>query len=113
MRDILLFYWGGSRLGRRLYTALSTDSVDRLWLIKATPQFSSYCSACCLWQSNCRTFTGIPCRNCKQKLEQLEGCTRAIVDLASASADVEGNVVPQQVIDTLTAAGYPTTLLEG
>jgi copper chaperone CopZ len=51
--------------------------------------------------------------NVKQKLEQLDGCTSATVDLTSASAEVQGNVVPQQVIDTLTAAGYPTTLLEG
>lgn len=50
--------------------------------------------------------------NAKQKLEALEGCTSATVDLASASAEVQGTVDPQQVIDTLTAAGYPTTLLE-
>lgn len=48
----------------------------------------------------------------KQKLEQLEGCARVTVDLASASAEVEGNISPQQIIDTLTAAGYPATLLE-
>jgi copper chaperone CopZ len=50
--------------------------------------------------------------NVKQKLEALEGITSADVDLESASAEVQGNVDPQQVIDTLTAAGYPTTLQE-
>jgi copper chaperone CopZ len=51
--------------------------------------------------------------NVKQKLEALEGITNATVDLASASAEVEGAIAPQLIIDTLTAAGYPTTLLEG
>ncbi len=48
--------------------------------------------------------------NVTQKLEALEGVTAAQVDLASASAEVEGTVDAQTVIDTLTAAGYPTRL---
>ncbi len=48
--------------------------------------------------------------NVKQKLEQLEGVTSVTVDLASASAEVKGDVDPDLVIDTLTDAGYPTDL---
>lgn len=48
--------------------------------------------------------------NVRQKLEQLEGVTAVKVDLASASAEVEGDVDPDLVIDTLTDAGYPTDL---
>lgn len=50
--------------------------------------------------------------NVTQKLQALEGVTEAKVDLESASAEVEGTFDTQLVIDTLTAAGYPTTLLE-
>jgi copper chaperone CopZ len=50
--------------------------------------------------------------NVKQKLEQLEGVTAVTVDLASASANVEGDVDPDLVIDTLTEAGYPTDLAD-
>jgi len=50
--------------------------------------------------------------NVKQTLEQAEGCTGATVDLASASAEVQGKVDPQHIIDILTAAGYPATLQE-
>lgn len=50
--------------------------------------------------------------NVTQKLEALEGVTEAKVDLESASAEVEGTFDAQLVIDTLTAAGYPTSLLE-
>jgi copper chaperone CopZ len=48
--------------------------------------------------------------NVQSKLEALEGVTKATVDLASARAEVEGSVDAQQVIDTLSAAGYPTSL---
>lgn len=51
-------------------------------------------------------------KNATQKLEALEGVTTVKVDLASASAEVEGTVDAQVVIDTLSAAGYPTTLQE-
>ncbi|MEZ5534833.1 MAG: heavy metal-associated domain-containing protein [Thiolinea sp.] len=50
--------------------------------------------------------------NVKNKLEALEGVTEAYVDLESASAEVAGTINAQQVIDILTAAGYPTTLAE-
>lgn len=50
--------------------------------------------------------------NVTQKLQALEGVTEAKVDLESASAEVEGTFDAQLVIDTLTAAGYPATLLE-
>jgi copper chaperone len=43
------------------------------------------------------------------KLEALEGSSNIQVDLETASAEVEG-IDAQTVIDTLTAAGYPTTL---
>ncbi|MDD5393985.1 MAG: heavy-metal-associated domain-containing protein [Thiothrix sp.] len=45
------------------------------------------------------------------KLEALEGSSNIHVDLETASAEVDG-VDAQTVIDTLTAAGYPTTLAE-
>ncbi|MEZ5478051.1 MAG: heavy metal-associated domain-containing protein [Thiolinea sp.] len=50
--------------------------------------------------------------NVKTKLEALDGVDSAQVDLESASAEVEGAVDAQVVIDTLTAAGYPTSLAE-
>lgn len=50
--------------------------------------------------------------NVTQKLEVLDGVTKANVDLESATAQVEGSVDAQHVIDTLNAAGYPTSLLE-
>ncbi len=50
--------------------------------------------------------------NVTQKLQALEGVTEARVDLESTSAEVEGTFNVQRIIDTLTAAGYPTTLLE-
>lgn len=50
--------------------------------------------------------------NVTQKLQALEGVTEARVDLESASAEVEGTFNAQLIIETLTAAGYPTTLLE-
>lgn len=50
--------------------------------------------------------------NVKTKLEALDGVTSAKVELESASAEVEGSVDAQTVIDTLTAAGYPTSLAE-
>ena len=50
--------------------------------------------------------------NVTQTLEALEGLTEVKVDLESASAEVEGTFDAQRIIDTLTAAGYPTTLLE-
>ncbi|QLQ30839.1 MAG: heavy-metal-associated domain-containing protein [Candidatus Thiothrix singaporensis] len=50
--------------------------------------------------------------NVKTKLEALEGVTSAKVELESASAEVAGSVDAQTVIDTLSAAGYPTTLQE-
>lgn len=50
--------------------------------------------------------------NVTQKLEALEGVTEAKVDLESASAEVEGTFDAQLIIDTLTATGYPTSLLE-
>lgn len=46
-----------------------------------------------------------------EKLESLQGITRVKVDLETASAEVEGEVDAQAVIDTLTAAGYPTSRL--
>ncbi|WP_020396800.1 heavy-metal-associated domain-containing protein [Thiolinea disciformis] len=46
----------------------------------------------------------------KAKLEALAGVTAVRVDLASGTAEVEGTIIPQQVIDTLQAAGYPTRL---
>lgn len=51
--------------------------------------------------------------NVKTKLEALDGVTEVKVDLASAIAEVEGTVDAQVVVDTLAAAGYPATLLEG
>ncbi|MEB4590473.1 heavy metal-associated domain-containing protein [Candidatus Thiothrix sp. Deng01] len=50
--------------------------------------------------------------NVKTKLEALDGVTSAKVELESASAEVEGSVDAQTVVDTLSAAGYPTTLQE-
>lgn len=47
-----------------------------------------------------------------QKLEALEGVTSVKVDLASASAEVEGSVDEDLVVDTLTTAGYPTSVID-
>ena len=48
----------------------------------------------------------------KAKLEALEGVEAVQVDLASASAEIEGSVDADTVIDTLTEAGYPTELID-
>lgn len=50
--------------------------------------------------------------NVTQKLEALEGVTSVKVDLASASAEVEGSVDEDLVVDTLTTAGYPTSVID-
>ncbi len=49
-------------------------------------------------------------KNVTQKLEALAGVNSVQVDLASKTAVVEGEVAAQTVVDTLTAAGYPTTI---
>jgi copper chaperone CopZ len=46
-------------------------------------------------------------------VEPLSGVEAVDVDLDSASGVVTGDVDPQQVIDALTAAGYPAALADG
>jgi copper chaperone CopZ len=46
-------------------------------------------------------------------VEPLPGVESVSIDLDSASGVVTGDADPQQVIDALTAAGYPATLTGG
>lgn len=50
--------------------------------------------------------------NVKQALEGLDNISHISVDLESKSAEVEGDIDAQQVIDVLTAIGHPTTLAD-
>lgn len=50
--------------------------------------------------------------NVTQKLEALDGITHIKVDLESASAEVDGSMDAQLIVDTLAEAGYPATLVE-
>lgn len=49
--------------------------------------------------------------NVQSKLDALDGVEQASVDLDSGSAEVSGTVSADVVIETLSAAGYPTELL--
>lgn len=46
------------------------------------------------------------------KLAALEGVDSAVVDLATKTAEVQGSVDPDLVIETLTEAGYPAELAD-
>lgn len=46
------------------------------------------------------------------KLASLEGVDSAVVDLATKTAEVQGSVDPDLVIETLTEAGYPAELAD-
>lgn len=48
-----------------------------------------------------------------EAVQQLDGVESVDIDLDSASGTVTGSVAPQQVIDALTAAGYPAELAGG
>lgn len=62
------------------------------------------------------TVENMKCGGCSStvqaKLEALAGVEQVIVDLASKTAELQGSVEPELVIDTLTAAGYPAELAE-
>lgn len=62
------------------------------------------------------TVENMKCGGCSStvqaKLEALTGVEQVTVDLASKTAEVQGSVEPELVIDTLTAAGYPAELAE-
>ena len=45
-------------------------------------------------------------------LEQLPACHSVSVDLQGGKAEVEGELEPERVVETLTNLGYPATLLE-
>lgn len=45
-------------------------------------------------------------------VKKLPGVDSVQIDLDSASGTVTGEVDPQQVIATITGAGYPTTLAD-
>jgi copper chaperone CopZ len=51
--------------------------------------------------------------NAQSAVSKLPGVTAASFDLASATGTITGSVDPQQIIDTLTAEGYPASLKEG
>ena len=55
---------------------------------------------------------GMACTHCSGRVDAairaLPGVTAVNVDLASGTAVVEGDVAPETVIETVTAAGYPT-----
>lgn len=46
------------------------------------------------------------------KLAALAGVEQVAVDLAAKTAEVQGNIAPDLIIETLTEAGYPTELLD-
>jgi len=46
------------------------------------------------------------------KLEALDGVDSAVVDLATKTVTVQGSIDADIVIETLTAAGYPTELVD-
>lgn len=62
------------------------------------------------------TVENMKCGGCSStvqtKLEALTGVEQVTVDLATKTAEVQGSVEPELVIDTLTAAGYPAELAE-
>lgn len=62
------------------------------------------------------TVENMKCGGCRStvqtKLEALTGVEQVTVDLASKTAELQGSVEPELVIDTLTAAGYPAELAE-
>ncbi|MCU7959682.1 MAG: heavy-metal-associated domain-containing protein [gamma proteobacterium symbiont of Bathyaustriella thionipta] len=47
----------------------------------------------------------------QQKLEEMDGCQSARVDLPSKTAEVEGDIDVQQAIKILTEAGYPARVI--
>lgn len=48
----------------------------------------------------------------RTKLESLDGVDSAVVDLDTKTATVQGSIDADIVIETLTAAGYPTELVD-
>lgn len=62
------------------------------------------------------TVENMKCGGCSStvqaKLVALVGVEQVTVDLVSKTAEVQGSVDPDLVIDTLTEAGYPTELAE-
>lgn len=48
----------------------------------------------------------------RTKLESLDGVDSAVVDLATKTVTVQGSIDADIVIETLTAAGYPTELVD-
>lgn len=62
------------------------------------------------------TVENMKCGGCtaavQAKLEALTGVEQVVVDLATKTAEVQGDVDAELVIETLTEAGYPTELLD-
>lgn len=57
---------------------------------------------------------GMKCAGCvanaRTALEQLDGYEACDIDLANGTAEVEGDVAVEDVINALNNAGYPTVL---
>lgn len=62
------------------------------------------------------TVENMKCGGCSSavqtKLEALDGVEHVKVELATKTAEVQGSVNPDLVIETLTEAGYPTELVD-
>lgn len=62
------------------------------------------------------TVENMKCGGCssavQHKLAALEGVEQVSVDLATKTAEVQGEVDAELIIETLTEAGYPTELVE-
>src|SRR5690606_32984620 len=60
--------------------------------------------------------TGATCAGCVRKIEnvlrQVPGVERADVNFGDRTAEVEGQVAPETLIEAVTAAGYGATLIE-
>jgi len=48
----------------------------------------------------------------QQKLQEMDGCQSASVDLQNKTAEVQGEIDVQQAIKILTDAGYPAHLMD-
>ena len=50
--------------------------------------------------------------NAEKAIIALPGVEKVEIDLENKSARIEGDIDPQQVIEAVTAVGYPTSLKE-
>ena len=60
---------------------------------------------------------GMHCAACvvtiEAALSKVDGVQKAVVNLAQETARVEGDVLPQTLINAVTSSGYEATLMDG